>query len=124
MEFHPGCIQMQTHEYGNGLQVEVVKSEKELFGLFADAVLSLDPDIILGWEVQQGSLGYLVDRSALEDIPLLRNISRTPEVSNSTLARNPTFAFSHSQLLSVLGNVSQQESTEGDSFDWGKEGRS
>ena len=77
---------MYTDAYGNGLQVEVVKSEKELFGLFADAVLSLDPDIILGWEVQQGSLGYLVDRSALEDIPLLRNISRTPEVGNSTLA--------------------------------------
>ena len=29
---------------------------------FADAVVSLDPDIVMGWEMQKGSLGYLKDR--------------------------------------------------------------
>ena len=49
---------------------------------FVGAVRALDPDILLGWEVQQGSLGYLVDRAALLELPLLRAASRTPEASH------------------------------------------
>ncbi len=29
---------------------------------FASAVVSLDPDVVLGWEMQKSSLGYLNDR--------------------------------------------------------------
>jgi len=29
---------------------------------FAEAVVVLDPDIVLGWEMQRASLGYLKDR--------------------------------------------------------------
>lgn len=49
---------------------------------FVNAVRSLDPDILLGWEVQQGSLGYITDRAAKLELPfkLLRAISRTPDV--------------------------------------------
>ncbi len=60
--------------------MEVFGSEQELLAAFTQAVLSLDPDVVLGWEIQQSSLGYLVDRAALLEIPLLRAISRTPEV--------------------------------------------
>ncbi len=56
-------------------------SEAALLDGFVAAVRGLDPDVMLGFEVQQGSLGFLVDRAlALErPAPLLRELSRTPE---------------------------------------------
>ena len=62
------------------MQIERFGSEAELLTGFSEAVLALDPDIIVGWEVQQGSVGYLVDRAAILEMPLLRAMSRTPEV--------------------------------------------
>lgn len=62
-------------------QVTSFDSEAALLDGFVQAVRALDPDIILGFEVQQGSVGFLVDRAlALErPLPLLRELSRTPE---------------------------------------------
>lgn len=62
--------------------MEVVGSEEALLGAFVEAVRALDPDILVGFEVQQGSLGYLVDRASTLQLtePLLRQLSRTPQV--------------------------------------------
>ena len=62
--------------------MEAFESENALLDAFVEAVRALDPDILVGFEVQQGSLGYLVDRaSTLErPDPLLRQLSRTPQV--------------------------------------------
>ena len=64
------------------LQMEAFESENALLDAFVEAVRALDPDILVGFEVQQGSLGFLVDRaSTLErPDPLLRQLSRTPQV--------------------------------------------
>ena len=67
----------------NCLQMEVFQSEKALLEAFVDATQSLDPDIILGFEVQKGSLGYLADRAATMELALLKLVSRTPEVCRS-----------------------------------------
>lgn len=58
------------------------QSEQALLEAFIDATQALDPDIILGFEVQKGSLGYLADRAATMDLPLLKLVSRTPEVGS------------------------------------------
>ena len=62
------------------LQVDVFKSEKALLEGVVDAMQALDPDIVLGFEVQKGSLGYLADRAATMEMGLLKLVSRTPEV--------------------------------------------
>jgi DNA polymerase zeta len=41
---------------------EVVSSELDLLNRIADIVCDLDPDVILGWEVQTSSWGYLTAR--------------------------------------------------------------
>ena len=66
--------------------MEAFESENALLDAFVEAVRALDPDILVGFEIQQGSLGYLVDRaSTLErPDPLLRQLSRTPQVSHHT----------------------------------------
>lgn len=57
-------------------------TEELLLDAFTEALRSLDPDIIVGFEVQKGSLGYLADRAAaLERTSLLREVSRVPEVN-------------------------------------------
>lgn len=60
--------------------MEVVTTEAALLDAFVEAVRNLDPDIIAGWEVQKGSLGYLCERAATMDRNILRLISRSPEV--------------------------------------------
>lgn len=37
-----------------------------------------DPDILLGWDIQGGSLGFLAERASFLGIGLLNKISRTP----------------------------------------------
>lgn len=37
-----------------------------------------DPDILMGWDIQGGSLGFLAERAAFLGIGLLNKISRTP----------------------------------------------
>ena len=61
------------------------KSEKALLEAVVEAVQGLDPDIILGFEVQKGSLGYLADRAATMELGLLKLASRTPEVHPPSL---------------------------------------
>lgn len=43
-----------------------------------DILCSLDPDILMGWDIQGGSLGFLAERAAYLGIGLLNKISRTP----------------------------------------------
>lgn len=41
------------------VQLETVPSEFELINRMVDIVVELDPDILVGWEVQRASWGYL-----------------------------------------------------------------
>lgn len=64
-------------------QVDLYASEAALLDAVVEGVRALDPDILLGFEVQCGGLGYLNDRAAaLGDAHFLRALSRTPEVGD------------------------------------------
>lgn len=56
------AARFQQRQLGNS-PVEVVPSELDLLNTFADIVVNLDPDIIVGWEVERGSWGYLDARA-------------------------------------------------------------
>uniref|UniRef100_A0A0E0LPJ4 DNA polymerase zeta catalytic subunit n=1 Tax=Oryza punctata TaxID=4537 RepID=A0A0E0LPJ4_ORYPU len=60
-----------------GCDVNVFPGERELLNHFINAICSIDPDIIVGWEIQLGSLGFLAERAAHLGIGLLKRISRT-----------------------------------------------
>ncbi|XVF06076.1 hypothetical protein REPUB_Repub06bG0017200 [Reevesia pubescens] len=62
----------------SGFKVFVFSEEKHLFDQFMKILCSLDPDILMGWDVQGGSLGFLAERAAYLGIGLLNKISRTP----------------------------------------------
>lgn len=62
-------------------KVLVSSEEKHLFNHFIKIISSFDPDILIGWDIQGGSLGFLAERAAYLGIGLLNKISRTPSQS-------------------------------------------
>ncbi|KAI5008760.1 hypothetical protein ZWY2020_009808 [Hordeum vulgare] len=60
-----------------GCSVDVFPEEKDLLNHLIGALCSIDPDILVGWEIQLGSLGFLAERAAYLGIGLLKRISRT-----------------------------------------------
>lgn len=59
-------------------KVFVFMEELQLFNHFIKLIRASEPDILMGWDVQSGSLGFLAERAAHLGIGLLNNISRTP----------------------------------------------
>ncbi|KAJ0080258.1 hypothetical protein Patl1_22611 [Pistacia atlantica] len=59
-------------------KVFAFSEEKHLFSHFIKILSSFDPDILMGWDIQGGSLGFLAERAAHLGIGLLNDISRTP----------------------------------------------
>ncbi len=57
-------------------QVEAFTNEADLFRRLLQLVGALDPDLLLGWDLQRGSLGYLVDRGSALGVNLARGLSR------------------------------------------------
>ncbi|KAI3752468.1 hypothetical protein L2E82_24501 [Cichorium intybus] len=61
-----------------GCKLLICTQEKQLFTNFIEIIYNHDPDILIGWDIQGGSLGFLAERAAFLGIGLLNKISRTP----------------------------------------------
>ncbi|KAG9493376.1 hypothetical protein GDO78_001340 [Eleutherodactylus coqui] len=62
-------------------QTTYVTDEKELFEQLISLVRRYDPDILLGYEVQMYSWGYLLQRASALNVDLCQQISRVPGAS-------------------------------------------
>ena len=62
------------------INVVHVSSEKDLVVSICQLVCTYNPDILVGFEVQQLSWGYLNERAAFLNINLCQQLSRTPGV--------------------------------------------
>ena len=62
--------------------VTMVDGEVSLVRAVGAAVQSLDPDILLAWDINRASFGFLIERANVLGIepPLLRTLGRTPGV--------------------------------------------
>ncbi|XP_017700432.1 DNA polymerase zeta catalytic subunit isoform X2 [Phoenix dactylifera] len=72
----------------SGCNIVVISEEKLLLNHFVKIISSIDPDVLMGWEIQGGSLGFLAERAAHLGISLLKNISRTPAYEMKKSIRN------------------------------------
>ena len=56
----------------------------ELLITFARLVRTVDADMLIGWDVRQASIGFLIDRANVLGIepPLIRQLGRTPDHSS------------------------------------------
>ncbi|CAF2062420.1 unnamed protein product [Brassica oleracea var. botrytis] len=76
--FSPDIISQRNVDGLSGCKLSVFLEEKQLFSYFIETVCKWDPDILVGWDIQGGSLGFLAERAAQLGIRFLNNISRTP----------------------------------------------
>ncbi|KAL6485419.1 hypothetical protein MHYP_G00048110 [Metynnis hypsauchen] len=61
-----------------GLQVSYTADEKELFQEVCNIMRKYDPDILVGYEVQMHSWGYLLQRASALGLDLCQQLSRVP----------------------------------------------
>ncbi|XP_065284580.1 serine-rich adhesin for platelets isoform X2 [Dermacentor albipictus] len=61
-----------------GLRTQVVRSELDLFHALVDLVHRWDPDVLLGYDVERASWGYLFERAEQLDLDLYARLSRAP----------------------------------------------
>ncbi|XAR52606.1 DNA-directed DNA polymerase [Bertholletia excelsa] len=62
----------------SGCKVLISSEERGLFNHFINIICSVDPDLLMGWDIQGNSLGFLAERAVHLGINLLNGISRTP----------------------------------------------
>uniref|UniRef100_A0A8C9WRL0 DNA polymerase zeta catalytic subunit n=1 Tax=Scleropages formosus TaxID=113540 RepID=A0A8C9WRL0_SCLFO len=62
----------------SGLQVTYTVNEKELFQEVTNIMRRFDPDILVGYEVQMRSWGYLLQRASALEVDLCQQLSRVP----------------------------------------------
>ncbi|KAM4693357.1 LOW QUALITY PROTEIN: DNA polymerase zeta catalytic subunit [Discoglossus pictus] len=65
-----------------GFQVTYAEDEKELFEKVLGLFRRYDPDILLGYEVQMHSWGYLLQRASALNVELCQQMSRIPDDKN------------------------------------------
>ncbi|KAK3237761.1 hypothetical protein CYMTET_52186 [Cymbomonas tetramitiformis] len=88
-----------------GCEVLLYPTEEALLRGFLQIVQEMDPDIVMGWEVHAGSLGYLHERAcAALSLNLLRAASRVPELP-SRRERADEYGESHASGIHLAGRV-------------------
>lgn len=92
-----------------GVEFDHVPSEKELFDAFVAFIHYVDPDILMGFEIQKESLGYLADRAcvAFENSSLLGDISRIYGVKDDLkeMKEEDQYGWQHDSGLHVPGRI-------------------
>ncbi|GFP93756.1 DNA polymerase zeta catalytic subunit [Phtheirospermum japonicum] len=86
-------------------RVFVFTEELQLLEHFTKVVHASDPDVLMGWDVQSGSLGFLAERAAHVGVGLLNNISRTPSHINAATGDSGASEKLIGKVLPEPGNV-------------------
>ncbi|KAI7899268.1 uncharacterized protein BX663DRAFT_522025 [Cokeromyces recurvatus] len=85
----------------DGLIVDYVQDEKHLISLLIEKVRYYDPDMLVGYEVQNGSWGYLIERGAQLGFHLLDELSRVIVTSESI--KRDEWGYKKASMYKVLG---------------------
>ncbi|KAI9023323.1 hypothetical protein DFJ74DRAFT_606172 [Hyaloraphidium curvatum] len=87
---------------------ELVPTEEDLFRRFIELVLEFDPDIIVGYELQSESWGYLIERAAkIYDIDLCAEMSRVRDKVGRTryTREDDNWGFRKASSVHVDGRI-------------------
>ncbi|XP_075752219.1 DNA polymerase zeta catalytic subunit isoform X2 [Rhipicephalus microplus] len=78
MEDLVGASLYRTGVATTSLRTQVVRSELDLLHAVVELVHRWDPDVLLGYDVERASWGYLCDRAERLDLDLYARLSRAP----------------------------------------------
>ncbi|XP_034622780.1 DNA polymerase zeta catalytic subunit [Trachemys scripta elegans] len=90
-----------------GLEVTYTADEKALFQEVVNIVKRYDPDIMLGYEVQMHSWGYLLQRAAALSVDLCQMISRVPDdkKENRFAAEQDEYGSDTMSEIHIVGRI-------------------
>ncbi|XP_072218923.1 DNA polymerase zeta catalytic subunit isoform X3 [Leuresthes tenuis] len=91
----------------SGLKVTYASEEKMLFQELIAIVRRFDPDILVGYEVQMHSWGYVLQRAAALGVDLCQQLSRVPGDSkeNRFAAERDEYGASTMTEISIIGRI-------------------
>eukprot|EP00835_Amoeboradix_gromovi_P001482 NODE_68_length_23780_cov_0.251003.p1 type:complete len:1334 gc:universal NODE_68_length_23780_cov_0.251003:10528-14529(+) len=69
-------LQLNWQEYCNSCSFITNEDEHQLLTEFIAKVKQIEPDIIIGWDISNESIGYIAKRCSIYNIDLLQNIAR------------------------------------------------
>ncbi|XP_037376134.1 DNA polymerase zeta catalytic subunit isoform X2 [Talpa occidentalis] len=90
-----------------GLEVTYAADEKALFQEITDIIKRYDPDILLGYEIQMHSWGYLLQRAAALSVDLCQMISRVPDdkIENRFAAERDEYGSDTMSEINIVGRI-------------------
>ncbi|XP_024852358.1 DNA polymerase zeta catalytic subunit isoform X3 [Bos indicus] len=90
-----------------GLQVTYAADEKTLFQEIANIIKRYDPDILIGYEIQMHSWGYLLQRAAALSVDLCQMISRVPDdkTENRFAAERDEYGSDVMSEINIVGRI-------------------
>ncbi|KAM9355265.1 DNA polymerase zeta catalytic subunit [Pholidichthys leucotaenia] len=91
----------------SGLQVTYAAEEKMLFEELITIVRRFDPDILVGYEVQMHSWGYLLQRALAVGVDLCQQLSRVPGDSreNRFSAERDEYGADAMTEINIIGRI-------------------
>ncbi|KAH3835832.1 hypothetical protein DPMN_109198 [Dreissena polymorpha] len=91
----------------HNIDVKYVKDENDLLQTFIDFVHKWDPDILVGYEIQMLSWGYLLQRAATLSLNLANSISRVPSAKQSShhSAEKDEYGADHMSEIHIAGRI-------------------
>lgn len=87
------------------IELEYETSELDMINRLVDIVRYLDPDIVTGYEVHNGSWGYLIERARKKyDFDLCEELSRVKSQSNGKFGKaDDRWGFEHTSSIQMTG---------------------
>ena len=89
------------------LKARYVESESDLFNHLSTLVINVDPDILLGYEVQMQSWGYLLSRATHLGYDLCRYLSRVPDDTKNSWcsSEKDEFGADNASEIHIVGRL-------------------
>ncbi|XP_066270082.1 DNA polymerase zeta catalytic subunit-like [Branchiostoma lanceolatum] len=89
------------------LEVTYVAEEKDLVQHLVQLIRQWDPDILVGYEVQMLSWGYLLQRATTLEIDLCPMLSRVPDAAkeSSFSAEQDEWGADHMSEINIVGRI-------------------
>jgi DNA polymerase zeta len=101
----PSWVWGPEHAVPGDVECHAFDDERALLRGFVATVLALDPDVLIGFEVQGESLGFLADRARRLDVDLLRHVSRSESVPGANERQDDEYGRLHASGIYVTGRI-------------------
>ncbi|CAO1639278.1 unnamed protein product [Sympodiomycopsis kandeliae] len=87
------------------LPIDRVDSELDMFNTLVDVVRELDPEILVGFEIHNGSWGYVIDRARHElSFDLVPELARVNNLSTGTAGgKGDSWGWTQTSALKITG---------------------